>query len=182
MTAHCRQKGFTLVELLVAVLLLAMISAMIYSILSVAIRTSAKGEKMVLAMDRDLGILALLDSQITSAWHDPQINQTMISADGDTLRLITRRPIIHRNAEPVLAIYRFNPGDRTIYYLEIKDYFNTEYDDAFRPDFDEMTPLLTVRNDFSFHFDEQEITVAVEFNNTEFLFHPRSTNLLEIFQ
>jgi len=44
------QAGFTLFELIIAMLLVTMVSVMIYSILNVGIKFSDKGDKKILAL------------------------------------------------------------------------------------------------------------------------------------
>ena len=53
------QRGITLFELLIAVVLLGMVSTMIYSVLNVGITFSAKGEKHLETLARKKNLLSL---------------------------------------------------------------------------------------------------------------------------
>lgn len=167
------QPGFSLLELLVAVLLLAMISAMIYSVLNVGIKFSHKGEAKILATERNRGFLALLHQQVNSAWYNIKSKKIEISADGDILRLITRHPLFSEHSGPVLAVYRYNDAEQTVYYMEKKDFYNPDYDDEFVPAFDEMFALLQTDHDLILEYDPEIGEVAVEYEGTQYIFIPR---------
>jgi prepilin-type N-terminal cleavage/methylation domain-containing protein len=127
--------GFTLVELLIAVFLVTMISAMIYSVLHVGITFSHKGETRLLSLAREQGFLSLLHQQINSVLYNQQRREVEIYTDDESLRLITKRPLMYRDVDVVLAIYRFNASDRTVYYIEKKDFYNPDFDQDYLPDF-----------------------------------------------
>ena len=165
--------GFTLVELLIAVLLLTMISVMIYSVLHVGIAFSHKGETRLLSLAREQGFLSLLHQQVNSVLYNPQKREIEIFTDDESLRLITKRPLIFRDADVVLAIYRFNTSDRTLYYLEKKDFYNPDFDQDYLPDFDEMLTLISTENDFLLEYDPDNGGVTVEFENSSYIFTPR---------
>ncbi len=148
------QKGFTLFELLIAMLLLAMISVMIYSMLHVGIKFSEKGEKKILAMEHKYGLINLLQSQISSAVYDVKKRELMIWADDDSFKLVTRNPYIYEDAGVVLAIYRYDSSDRTIYYTEKRDYYNIDYNDEYLPDIADMTVLAKDEDSFAVVYDK----------------------------
>jgi len=155
MTAQMhKQRGFTLFELLVAMLLLAMISVMIYSSLHVGIKFAAKGEKKVLAMEHKYGLLNLLKSQISSAVYDMKKHELMIWADDDSFKLVTRNPYIYEDAGMVLAIYRYDSSERVIYYTEKRDYYNLDYDEQYLPDISDMTLLASDEDSFAVKYDK----------------------------
>ena len=170
------QKGFTLVELLVAVVLLGMISTMIYSIMNVAIRASHKGEKQLLVNARQQGLLDLLHRQISSAWYDPQTKVPIISTDGDTLRVVTRVPLINRSAELVLAVYRYDQADQILYYLEKKDFYNIDYTENYQPDFKEMTALSKIESAIAMEYDPETRYVSIDYAGNQHTFYPRCAN------
>lgn len=149
------QSGFTLFELLVAMLLLAMVSVMIYSVLNVGIRFSDQGNRHILAMERKYGFLSLLQRQIRSAFYDRKKRQLLISADADIFRVVTRNPYLYEYAGVVLAIYRYDATERAIYYTEKRDYYNIDYDDEYEPGFDEMILLATDEDGFEVSYDEE---------------------------
>lgn len=160
------KQGFTLFELLVAVLLLAMVSVMLYSVLNVGIKFSAQGNRRLLAMEREYGLLNLLKSQISSAVYDYNKKKLLISSDDDIFRLVTHSPYIYENAGTVLAVYRYNSSEQAIYYTEKRDYYNTDYPyDKYVPDFDEMTILSRKVDSFTVTYDQDtspEVDITYE--------------------
>ncbi|MDP2753506.1 MAG: prepilin-type N-terminal cleavage/methylation domain-containing protein, partial [Nitrospirota bacterium] len=120
------QHGITLCELLIAVVLLGMVSTMIYSVLNVGITFSARGGKHLETLTREKNLLSLLRRQVNGAWYDLRFGRAQISGGDGVLRIVTRQPLLHRNAGSVLTVYRVNEAEQALYYLEKKDYFNTE--------------------------------------------------------
>ncbi len=161
-----KKQGFTLFELIVAILVLAMVSVMLYSILNVGIKFSAQGNRRLLAMEREYGLLNLLKSQISSAVYDYNKKKLLISSDDDIFRLVTRSPYIFENAGIVLAIYRYNSSEQAIYYTEKRDYYNVDYPyDKYVPDFDEMTILSRNVTSFAVTYDQDtgpEVDITYE--------------------
>ncbi len=166
------ESGFTLFELLVAVLLLAMISAMIYSVLNVGIKFADQGEKKILTMERRLSLVDLLQRQVKSAWYDETRRKAVISSRDNVFRLVTRCPFSYPFAGLVLAFYRFDPAEGTVYYLEKRDFYNSDYDEEYVPDFDEMRELLKDVASFALDYDEENGVVKLEFAEREYEFLP----------
>jgi prepilin-type N-terminal cleavage/methylation domain-containing protein len=171
------QSGFTIFELLIAMLLLTMVSVMIYSILNVGIQFSSKGEKKILAIERQYGFLTLLKRQVSSALYSPKEKKLLISADDAIFRVVTRNPFIYRAAGVVLAIYRYDAGSQTVFYTEKRDYYNTDYDEEYVPDFDEMTELARNEDSFSISYDETlGPAVILEYRGKDYVFLPKCLN------
>ena len=164
------QKGFTLFELLVAVLLLAMISVMIYSVLNVGVRFSEKGEKKLLAMEREHGLAGLLHRQVKGGWYDEKRKKVVLSADEDILRIVTRAPLLYPSAGVVLAVYRYSPGEKALYYQEKRDYYLSDHDDEYVPDYEDMFLLMADMDSFSVEYDEPSRVVAIKLNEREYEF------------
>ncbi|MDD5758548.1 MAG: prepilin-type N-terminal cleavage/methylation domain-containing protein [Desulfobulbaceae bacterium] len=170
----CEQGGFTLFEVMIAMILLAMVAAMIYSVLNVGIKFADQGGKKILAMERKYGFLTLVQRQITSAVYDPVKKRIMMSANDDIFKVVTRNPLVYPEAGVVLAIYRYNAGERAIYYVEKRDYYNVDYTDEYVPDFDEMTILAQDEESFSVQYDEEAgPEVLVTFRGEEYALVPR---------
>ncbi|MFZ5765954.1 MAG: PulJ/GspJ family protein [Thermodesulfobacteriota bacterium] len=167
-----RQGGFTLFEVMVAVLLLAMVSTMIYSILNVSITFSEKGEKRILALERKLGLLGLLERQVKCAVYDDRRKEVAMSADDTIFRLTTRAPLLYARAETVLAVYRFDPNSNVLYYLEKRDFYNADYEGDYIPDFEEMTVLIPDSPPLSFSYEEGESAVLIIVDGEEHVFTP----------
>lgn len=165
------KEGFTLFEVMVAVLLLAMISSMIYSILNVSITFAEKGEKRIIRMEREQGLLNLLQRQIKGAWYDDRLKQVVITADEEILRVVTRAPLLYPYAGTVLALYRYDPDSQTLFYTEKRDFYNQEYDD-YIPEFDEMTALMNNCPLLTFSYPDDSSVVRVGYGEKEFEFWP----------
>ncbi len=169
------EKGFTLFEILIAMLLLGIISTMIYSVLSVGIKFSDKGEKRVHSLARERNFLALLHRQINCAWYDTQQKKIIISADNDILRLVTRSPLIHHKVGLVLAVYRYRPDEKAVYYIEKKDFYNIEYDGEYVPEFNDMIMLSGDIEALVMTYDpESGEGVSVEYGGRHYEFMPKS--------
>lgn len=167
-----RNSGFTLFEVLVAVLLLAIISSMIYSVLNVGIRFSDQGEKKILSLERQAGLLSLLRRQVQGGWYDAKQRKVIVSAEDNLLRVITTAPLLQPGAGVVAAFYRFDPNSEALYYQEKRDFFNTEYDDQYQPDFEDMHLLLEEAGPLEFGYDEDSKVVQVMFMGEEYEFFP----------
>lgn len=177
------QAGFTLFEVLIAMVLLAMVAAMLYSVLNVGIKFTDQGGRKILAMERKYGFLILVQRQITSAVYDPVKKKILMSADDEIFRVVTRNPFIYPEAGVVLAIYRYNAGERAIYYAEKRDYYNTDYavldagTDGYAPDFEEMTVLAQDEEPFSVQYDEETgPEVLVSYREEEYALVPKSAD------
>ncbi len=109
--ADKKESGFTLLEVMVAVLLLAMVSSMIYSILNVSIKFTEKGEKQILKLEREHGLLTLLQRQITSAWYDKKQKKIPMATNDNMLRLVTRESLLYPYNRLVMAVYVYDPDN-----------------------------------------------------------------------
>lgn len=167
------QRGITLFELLIAVVLLGMVSTMIYSVLNVGINFSAKGGEHLNRLARERNLLGLLQRQVTEASYDLRSGKVDISGEEGLLRIVTRQPLLHRTAGVVLAVYRVNPDDQALYYLEKKDYFNVEYGKKFLPDFSEMRKMYAGDRPVALAYDSGKGSVTVGLGEEEFFFFPK---------
>lgn len=169
------EKGFTLFEILIAMLLLGIISTMIYSVLNVGIKFSDKGEKRIHSLERERNLLALLHRQINCAWYDTQQKKIIISADNDILRLVTRSPLIHHKVDLIWAVYRYRTDEKAVYYIEKKDFYNIEYDEEYVPDFEDMIMLSKDIKALVMTYDpESGEGVTVEYEGRRYEFMPKS--------
>ncbi|MFA6283225.1 MAG: prepilin-type N-terminal cleavage/methylation domain-containing protein, partial [Desulfurivibrionaceae bacterium] len=82
------QRGITLFELLIAVVLLGMVSTMIYSVLNVGITFSARGERHLETLSREKNLLSLLRRQVNGAWYDLRFGKVVISGGDGVLRIV----------------------------------------------------------------------------------------------
>lgn len=171
---QCKNKGFTLFEVLVAVLLLAIISSMIYSVLNAGIRFTEQGERKILSLERELGLLSLIQRQVQGGWYDERKKQVIISANDNLLRIITTAPLLYPELGVVMAFYRVDSDNEALYYLEKKDFYNADYNDEYEPDFDDMQLLLEGSGPLQFEYDEERKMVLVTFLGAEYEFSPWS--------
>ncbi len=148
------QQGFSLFELMIAMLLLAMVSVMIYSVLNVGIRFSDKGNKRILAMERKYGLVNLFQRQIKSAVYDVKKQEVLISSDDDLFRVVTRNPFIYQYAGVVLALYRYSASESAIFYTEKRDYWNVDYDEDYIPELDDMILLAMDEESLEISYDK----------------------------
>ncbi len=172
-----RHGGFTLFEVLIAMLMLGMVAVMIYSVLNVSIRMSAKGEKTIYAAAREHGVMRLLHDQIISACYDTLTRKMLISGDDQILRVVTRSPLRYRNNGVVLAIYRYDGSTDTLYYIEKRDYYNTDYNEDYVPSFDDMLVLGTGLEPISFAVDEESRVVTVNYGKQTSVIVPRCADI-----
>lgn len=169
--------GFSLFEILIAMVLLAMVAAMLYSVLNVGIKFTDQGGKKILAMERKYAFLSLVQRQITSAVYDGTQKKILMWADDELFKVVTRNPYVYSEAGVVLAIYRYNAGDRAIYYLEKRDYYNTDYGEEYIPDFEEMSVLAWDEDPFSVQYDPEESPeVVFSFRDEEYALVPKCTD------
>lgn len=168
--------GFTLFELMVAVLLLGMISTMIYSVLNTSIRFTQRGEEKIIQVARQQGLLSLLHRQIRSAWYDERKNNVAISSGDNILRLVTRYPLYYRYAGVVLVFYRYEPYEQKLYYTEKRDYYNIDYNDDYVPELEEMMLLSENIRDLSFVVDEESLDVTIEYGGESHIFTAKCVN------
>ena len=169
-----KNNGFTLFEVLVAVLLLAIISSMIYSVLNAGIRFSEQGERKILGLERELGLLSLLKRQVQGGWYDEKKKQVIISANEDLLRMVTTAPLLYPDAGVVMVFYRIDRDGDAVYYQEKRDFYNIYYDEEFEPDFEEMLLLLNESGLQQFEYDEESKIVHVTFSGAAYEFVPWS--------
>jgi prepilin-type N-terminal cleavage/methylation domain-containing protein len=173
-----RHDGFTLIEVLVAMLMLGMVTVMIYSVLNVGIKMSAKGEKAIYGAARQHGVMRLLHDQIISACYDNLSRKVLISGGDEILRVVTRSPLRYRNDGVVLAIYRYDSSTDTLYYIEKRDYYNTDYNEEYVPAFDDMLVLGTGLEPVSFAVDEKSQAVTVNYGEKSSVIVPKCADIL----
>ncbi|MFH1215404.1 MAG: prepilin-type N-terminal cleavage/methylation domain-containing protein [Pseudomonadota bacterium] len=166
------ERGFTLFEVMVAVLLLAMVSSMIYSILNVSIKFSEKGDKRIIQIEREQGLLGLLQRQVKCGLYDSQTKKIAISADDTVLRVTTRAPLLYSNAGTVLAVYRYDPDSGSLYYLEKRDFYNNDYTGDYIPDYESMKILIEKSLPLSFSYEDGSDSVLVTYDGKEYEFTP----------
>jgi len=169
--------GFTLFEVLVAMLLLGMIAAMIYSVLNVGVTVTAKGEKEILVMSQRSSFLSLLQNQVLAAWFDEKENKPHISTQEGILKLITCAPLLDKNARVVLAVYYYDTVNNVVYYVEKKDFYNSEYkEDDYIPRQDEMVALFTPQEPLAMEFDPEENILHLSLGAEEYQLVPKCPN------
>ncbi|MBU0680666.1 MAG: prepilin-type N-terminal cleavage/methylation domain-containing protein [Proteobacteria bacterium] len=163
--------GLSLLEVMVALLLLTVASTMIYSMLDRSLFFADKGEGKSQEIEEHYALVSLLQRQVQSGWLNPATKKVLISGEQDCLRLATAIPFQARAGQVVMAFYRYNPDDNTLYYLEKKDFYNTEYTELV-PEYSEMTALVTVSRGLRLDFDEESNTVTLRYGTQSYAFRP----------
>ena len=167
------QKGVTLIELLVAMLLLVMVTSMLYSVLNVGIKFSRKGEDRLAGLELERSFLEVLHSQVHGVWYDKLKKKVMIDAERDLLKLVTTSPLMAHDAGLVMAIYWYDSADSVLYYTEKLDFFNVDYDENYSPSADNMIVLLRDVDDLDWQYDEAEGFLAVNYLGKDYEMSPR---------
>ncbi len=163
--------GLSLLEVMVALLLLTIASTMIYSMLNRSIFFTDKGDKKAREIEEQYALVSLLQRQVQGGWFNPRTKKVVISGEKDLLRLATAIPFQARPGQVVMAFYRYNPEENTLYYLEKKDFYNADYTELV-PDFSEMTALVTASRGLSLEFDEEANSVTLSYGAHNYEFRP----------
>ena len=167
------QRGVTLLELLLAVMLLTMVSAMLYSVLNVSMKFAARGEDKILQIAREGSLLELIHQQVHGAAYSAKTRQVLLTADDEYLKVVTNHALIFRDWGRVLAIYRYEPGEDILYYTEKLDFYNQDYGEDYLPDFDDMVVLLRNVGGLAMEYDEEEAVLTVNYNGGTYEIIPR---------
>lgn len=168
------QKGVTLIELMVAMLLLAMVTAMLYSSLNLGIKFSQKGEKRLADIEIERSFLNLLHRQVHGAFYDKGQEKVMIEVRRNLLKVVTTTPLMERHAGLVMAIYLYDSGDRVIYYSEKLDFFNIDYGENYSPSPQEMVVLVRDVDDIEWQYDETEARLVLSYLGHDYEITPRA--------
>ncbi len=166
--------GMSLMEVMVAMLLLAMVASMVYSILDRSIVFAGKGEAKIAEIEKSQALLSLIQRQVRSGWYDVKQKKVVISGEDDILRLVTKAPLLYPDQGTVLAIYRFDRDNQALYYTEKKDFYNPESLEAL-PESDEMILLLADTGELELFFDEERGMVSFHWQEKEYEFWPWCT-------
>lgn len=116
--------GFTLIELLMAVTMLAVIIGIMGGALSLACRTSEKGEKKIGALERKKVIFSLIECQIQSAFFSAVIGQgeakNRFAGAKDKLTFASNYSLWRGTRGNCLVTYRIETRDRQkcIFHIE----------------------------------------------------------------
>ena len=167
------EKGVTLFELMVAMLILVMVSSMLYSVLNASINFSEKGESRIQIIEQERSFLDLLRRQIHGIRYDSKKKELQIYAEGNLLKIVTSTSIIERDAGMVLAIYVNDQDEGVLLYSEKVDYYNIDYEDDYQPDPDEMAVLMRDVPGLEMQYTEEDGTLKVTFAGLEYEFFPR---------
>ncbi len=168
------QKGVSLIELMVAMLLLVMVTSMLYSVLNVGIKFSQKGEERLAVIGLERSFLDLLHRQVHGVWYDRRQKKVMITANKNLLKMVTTSPLVERNAGLVLAVYLYDPGEEVLYYTEKLDFFNIDYDENYSPDPSEMIVMLRDIDQIDWQYAETDGVLAVSYLGQDYEILPRA--------
>lgn len=161
------ERGVTLLELLVAMLVLAMVSAMLYSVLNVAIGFSSKGEARARQAGRGHAFLELLHRQVHGTWYDRKQKKVLIESLGNQLTMVTTAPLLNRDLVLVLAVYLYDPDADVLYYTEKKDFYKSDYRQNYQADPREMLVLMTEVDDLGLDYQADEGLLKVTYRGRQ---------------
>ena len=171
------QRGVTLIELMVAMLLLVMVTAMLYSVLNVGIKFSQKGEERLAVIGLERSFLDVLHRQVHGVWYDQGQKKLLIEAKRNLLKMVTTSSLLERDGGLVLAVYLYDPGDEVLYYTEKLDFFNVDYDEGYAPAAAEMMVLLRDIEEIDWQYDETDGILAISYLGQDYEILPRSWQL-----
>lgn len=163
-----RQRGVTLLELLVAMVLLVMVSTMLYSVLNAGIGFFSRGEEKLRQVGRSRSLLELLHRQVHGAWFDKRLKKLRLDTDGDYLWMVTTAPLLNRDAGLALVLYLYDPAENILYYKENRDFFNPDYEENYRPRREEMMILMKDAGGITWEFDASEGLLQVNYGEREY--------------
>lgn len=112
---HC-VGGFTLLELLISLTIMAVISVIMFGGLHVGVRAWEKGEKDIDRSQRERSVLTILNRQIASTAFSPggtaQPRPLFVKGDGSSLELVSHMPLHPADRfGSVYTHYRVTAGD-----------------------------------------------------------------------
>jgi hypothetical protein len=163
--------GLSLLEVMVALLLLTITAAMIASMLDRSLFFADKGEGKSREIEEHYALVALLQRQVQAGWFNPRTKKVEISGHRDLVRLVTTVPFQAGPGRVVMAFYRYNPDNNTLYYLEKKDFYNIDYSEMV-PDYSEMIALVSMAQGLGLDFDEATTTVTLTCGPLSYAFRP----------
>jgi len=165
------RRGITLLELMVAMLIMALVATMLYSVLNLGINFSRKGEVRARELGRERALLELLHRQVHGAWSDRIQKKVLIGGIGNELKLVTTAPLLYRDQGVVLAIYLYDPKEDILYYTEKKDFYKPDYFlDGFEADSKEMMVLAKGIGNIQLEY-------KADLGQVNIVFHGRSYDL-----
>ncbi|MEN6373698.1 MAG: prepilin-type N-terminal cleavage/methylation domain-containing protein [Smithella sp.] len=140
------QRGFTLLELMIAIALLAVIVGLMTGALSMAYKTVAKGERKIENLERKKTVFSLLESQIQSAFassYDEQgEKKSRFVGEKNSLAFASNYSIWRGVAGNCLVRYLIKTNDQGKSALHVEEQVlgtNAGYEARLTKDFDAIT-------------------------------------------
>jgi prepilin-type N-terminal cleavage/methylation domain-containing protein len=166
------QRGLTLLEVMISVLIFSMISVLIFSILDRSAAFTAKGDKRVRTLEQNYNLSSLIRRQVQGAWIDQKQQKAGINQLSDLqISIITTSSIMYPPTTLVIAFYDFDEESGTLFYTERRDFYNQDYNDQFPP-IEEMIPLLVTDQPFRLQTTEESNLVSLTLAGKQYTFHP----------
>lgn len=140
------QRGFTLLELMIAIALLAVIVGLMTGALSMAYKTVAKGERKIENLERKKTVFSLLESQIQSAFASSYEEQgekkSRFVGEKNSLAFASNYSIWRGAAGNCLVRYLIKTNDQGRSVLHVEEQVlgtNAGYEAGLTKDFDAIT-------------------------------------------
>lgn len=126
MTADIRQRGFTLLELLISITLLGLIVLIVTGAVRLSYRSVSSGEKRIEQLERLRTTAGVIDAQVQSCLplrtEEGMEPQSSLKGQNDSLELATNYSLWKGRAGYVLAAYRIAPGEDGRQALSISEH------------------------------------------------------------
>jgi general secretion pathway protein J len=153
-------KGFTLVELLISMTIVAVILVIIQGALRIGVKAWESGERDIEITQRQQIVLSLMNQQIASAcWEEIQKEDAdpyYFSGKADFMEFVSSVSIVPGNAlGHVYVAYRIVSGDKEGFALEVAEQPLAKIDPdkrLYEPDDDEFHELVSGAEDMFFEF------------------------------
>jgi len=168
------RNGFTLLELLVAVVLLGLAGSVIYGLFFAGVTISGKGQARLLADSRLSGLARLLERQVETAWFDQRRQRPGIVFADQTLYLYTTSPLIHPEYDLVLAMYQLADDGRALLYQERIDFHSFSLEPGDLPPMEETVPLAVFSQPVALSFDQESTSVILETEEERYALYPKT--------
>jgi len=185
-----RDKGFTLVELLISMTILATVVSLVFSAFRVSVRAWEKGERHIDVHQRMRIVLKLIKRQLTSIYTLPLVNQGnkpfILVGNNKQLTFLSRMPLVPHNRFGIIMVhYRVTSSSNAQNRLDLYEYNGIlSNEDIPDPSVDPSGGylLLTEMTDISFEYlreksVEQGLVWEPEWNSQEEKGYPQAVKI-----
>lgn len=120
-----RQKGFTLLELLISITILGLIAVILFGAMRLGMRSVDSGEKKIERLERARASMRIINSQIQSlmplTYTKDTSNKYLFTGGSDTIQFPTSFSVLGKQRGYVLATYKVVQGENNTKALHITE-------------------------------------------------------------